>query len=47
LKEHFEFEDFFESKGRLRYAWDNRHKDKIRFLARLDRLYAPKGMGAQ
>jgi hypothetical protein len=46
LKEHFEFEDFFDSKGRLRYSWDTRRRDKIKVLARLDKLYAPKGMGA-
>jgi len=42
-----QFEIFFNSKGRLRYSRDNRCKDKIRVLARLDKLYAPKGMGAQ
>jgi hypothetical protein len=45
LKEHFEVEDFFDSKGKLRYSWDNRHRDKIRVLARLNRLYAHKVMG--
>jgi hypothetical protein len=42
-----QFEKKFKSKGRLRYSCDNRCKDKIRVLARLDTLFAPKGMGAQ
>jgi len=30
----------------LRYSWDNRCRDEIKVWARLDKLYAPKGMGA-
>jgi hypothetical protein len=46
LNKHFEVENFFDSKGRLRYSWENKHRDGIKVWARLDRLYAFKSMGA-
>jgi hypothetical protein len=46
LKEHFKVEDFFDSKSRLRYSWDNRRRNEIRVLTRLDRFNAPNGMGS-
>jgi hypothetical protein len=46
LKEHFEVENFFDSKSRLKYSWDNRCRDGIEVWARLNRLYSLEDTGA-
>ncbi len=34
---------FLNSKGKLKYSWDNKHKNGIKVLARITEFYVPKG----
>jgi hypothetical protein len=38
---------FFNSKGKLKYSWDNKHRNGIKVLARITKFYVPKGTRAQ
>jgi len=43
---HFVVIDNFDVKRRLQLSWDNRKKDEVKILARLDIFYVPrKGNG--
>jgi endonuclease/exonuclease/phosphatase family metal-dependent hydrolase len=39
-------EDNFPSSNRIRFSWDNRRRNRIRVLARLDRVYSFQATGA-
>jgi hypothetical protein len=42
LKEHFNVEDFFNPKCKMKYSWDNKLRDGIKVLTKPDRFYSPK-----
>ncbi len=37
---------FFNSKGKLKYSWDNKHRNGIKVLVKITKFYVPKGTRA-
>jgi hypothetical protein len=42
MKFHFDAIENFDVKGRLHSSWDNRRRDEVNILARLDMFYVHK-----